>query len=204
MVVRTRQQNTGFTLLEMMVVLVLVSLITVLLMQGFSFVVGLQERIRQQLIQIQDSELREQWFRMVVRSFHRGRSSDDAAFHGDAKQLSGLVLQPLNKVAGMPTTISWKIEQVGTDYFLTYQEEQEVPVTIMRWATATPEFRYMDDKGNLNETWPPTTENTAFTFDPFQRLNTPILPKGVVLLDTSERTPLLWYVSISNNTPPEQ
>lgn len=195
--------NKGFTLLEMMVVLVLVSLITVLLMQGFSFVVGLQERIRQQLVQIQDTELREQWFRAVVRSFHRGRSTDDAQFVGSAEQFSGLVLQPLINDTGMPTKVYWAIERDGSEFILTYQEEQLEPATIMRWSTESPEFRYMDDSGNLTATWPPTAADAALPFGLFESQRGQALPKGIVLFDTNEQTRLFWYVSISSNTLPE-
>ncbi len=196
-------RNRGFTLLEMMVVLVLVSLITVLLMQGFSFVVGLQERIRQQLVQIQDIELREQWFRSVVRSFHRGRNADDAQFTGNSEQFSGLVLQPLINDTGMPTKVYWAIERDGSEFILTYQEDQLEPATIMRWTTESPEFRYMDDSGNLTNTWPPNISDAGLPFGLFESQRSQALPKGVVLFDTNEQARLFWYVSISSNTLPE-
>ena len=196
----SRKSTKGFTLLEMMVVLVLVSLITVLLMQGFGFVVGLQDRIRQQLVQIQDLELREQWFRIVVRSLHRGRTSDQSTFTGDPTQISGLTLQPLSSDTGLPTKVQWILENDGTDSVLTYIEENNEPIALMRWTTEAPEFRYMDSTGTLNETWPPDAADSSLPFGLFQTQSTEVLPKGIVLFDSSEQTRLFWYVSISSNT----
>lgn len=194
------KSSKGFTLLEMMVVLVLVSLITVLLMQGFGFVVGLQERIRQQLVQIQDIELREQWFRVVTRSYHRGRPSDQSAFTGSPTQISGLTLQALHNDVGLPTKVQWAIENQGAVSILTYAEENKAPITIMRWTTEMPEFRFMDSTGELNETWPPEAADSSLPFGLFQTQNSEALPKGIVLFDASEQTHLFWYVSISSNT----
>lgn len=199
----TTHNMKGFTLLEMMVVLVLVSLITVLLMQGFSFVVGLQERIRNQLVLIQELELREQWFRIVVRSHHRGRAVDQAPFIGEPNEMSGLVLQALVGGTGMPTKVTWRLERQGLESVLSYQEAELEPVRIMAWSDEAPEFRFLDASGTLNEYWPPRTEGNSLPFNLNQNPNIAGLPKGVALLDTSGQGKLFWYVSISSNTPPE-
>ncbi|MBT0585048.1 PulJ/GspJ family protein [Alteromonas oceanisediminis] len=200
--VRRNKKNDGFTLLEMMVVLVLVSLITVLLMQGFSFVVSLQERIRQQLVLIQNIELREQWFRLVVRSYHRGRDADNDSFTGESDVFSGLALQPLNGQIGMPTNITWRINNEQKRSILTYQEAQYEPVEVMSWTSEKPEFRYIDADGEVSKSWPPDELNVSAS-DVFQNRSASALPKGVVIIDTNEEYALFWYVSISSNTPPE-
>ncbi|WP_395338811.1 type II secretion system protein J [Ningiella sp. W23] len=192
-------RSHGFTLLEMMVVLVIVSLITVLMMQGFSFVVGLQDRIRNQLVKTQDTELREQWFRLVTRSFQRGRQSDNANFSADAFEMSGLVLQPLNRGTGLPTKVRWRIEQEGDYSILYYDEAEDEPVVIFEWLNAEVEFRYLNSSGELQDEWPVEEEEQ----DIFAELPSPPLPKGIMLIDTSEETDFFWYVSISSNTLPD-
>jgi general secretion pathway protein J len=199
--IKRKNAVRGFTLLEMMVVLVIISLITVLLMQGFSFIAGLQERIRQQLSFTQEIELREQWFRLVVRSYHRGRKADQASFEGRPNEMSGIVLQPLNGDVGVPTQVTWRIEQQGSDSFLYYQEAQNAPVKMMSWAKEIPEFRYIDTNGNLIKDWPSSNNDNIPSFQLNRKTDTTALPRGVALLDTSGEGKLFWYVSISSNTP---
>ncbi|WP_164084631.1 PulJ/GspJ family protein [Alteromonas flava] len=193
----------GFTLLEMMVVLVLVSLITVLMMQGFSFVTGLQERIRKQLVQVQDVELREQWFRVTVRSMHRGRKSDDAQFTGDRNEFSGLTLQPLIQHLGLPTKVTWYLEPQQDKTTLFYSEVDHEPIPIMTWQNARPEFRFLDAQGELQSSWPDDNRGTGLPFDLFENPANTALPQGVAIIDDSSESVLFWYVSISNNTLPE-
>lgn len=194
-------KRAGFTLLEMLVVLILVSLISVLMMQGFSFVVGLHERIRHQLIMLQDIELREQWFRSVVRAMHIGRSSDNAAFKGDAFSFSGLTLQPLDGLLGMPTNIHWRIERTNAVSVLTYQQGDDTPVSVFEWSLTSPEFRYLDAQGQLQSSWPPGA-SSGLPFDLFTNGDQK-LPKGVAIIDANENTDFLWYVAISHSAPAE-
>lgn len=187
----------------MMVVLILVSLITTLMMQGFSFVMGLQERIRAQLVQVKDNELREQWFRLTVRSLHRARPSDNASFTGDNESFSGLTLQPLFEQTGMPTKITWRLVSQNASINLIYEEEGQAAVTIMRWQHETPEFRYMDEQGQLTGSWPPQNHENSLAFSDLFSHKNQALPKGLVLVDSARGSSLFWYVSISSNALPE-
>ncbi|MFC3093082.1 prepilin-type N-terminal cleavage/methylation domain-containing protein [Alteromonas sediminis] len=201
---RTFPKARGFTLLEMMVVLILVSLITTLMMQGFSFVMGLQERIRTQLVQVKDTELREQWFRLTVRALHRGRPNDNASFTGDEQSFSGLTLQPLFAQTGLPSNIEWRLEAEGGRTQLLYAEDEQPAVPIMTWMEEEPVFRYLDDKGQLSDRWPADLSDNGLPFEAFFNQTAPkqALPSGVVLMDASKDTPLFWYVSISSNALP--
>lgn len=194
----TSHRSAGFTLLEMMVVLLLVSLISVLLMQGFSYVIGIQERLRNQLVKIQNTELKEHWFRLVTRSFHYSRNADGADFKGSPTELSGLVLQPLNGMPGVPTKVKWSLQEDGDQTILYYQQAAEPAVPIIQWREVQPEFRYLNTNGDFVSNWPQDEDDASLLFN-FAGPTAQPLPKGVVIMDTSQTSQFFWYVSITSN-----
>lgn len=193
----------GFTLLEMMVVLVIVSLISVLLMQGFGFVVGLQERIRTQLVKVQNIELKEQWFRLVVRSIIREEREGNPSFKGETDRFAGTSIQPLGQQIGTPTSIEWLIKYNGEISILYYVESDSEPIKIMAWRNSEQVFRYLDESGNLYDSWPPDALEGIgkYSTSSVEDESYP-LPEGVFLLDTKAEQKYFWYVSISDNTEP--
>lgn len=190
----------GFTLLEMMVVLVIVSLISVLLMQGFSFVVGLQERIKNQLVNVQNVELKEQWFRLVVRSVVREKREDSFPFEGEKDRFYGISIQPLKQSIGIPTYIEWSIKYDDGNSTLYYIESDSEPVQILVWKDAEHTFKYLDGSGDFYDSWPPSASEGG-RYTPSTNESYP-LPKGIAIIDATAKNKYFWYVSISDNTDP--
>jgi hypothetical protein len=137
---------------------------------------------------------------LVNRSFHRGRTEDNAPFKGKPEEISGLVLQPLYNPTGIPTKIEWRIEVSGDQPILFYTQGNEEPVEIMRFKNFQPEFRYMNNAGELTRFWPPREVEQPLPFDLSTSTTPSVLPQGVVLMDTGEEATFFWYVSVSNNT----
>lgn len=200
---KPKRSEHGFTLLEMMVVLVIVSLISVLLMQGFSFVMGLQERIRIQLVTVQNVELKEQWFRLVTRAIIREDTAQEDRFQGDNTQFSGTTLQPLHNTLGVPTQVQWRIEYDGENTSLFYSEADEEPIKIISWRGREQSFQYLDDQGVFHDEWPPEDALTpaAFSNSSNNAQSLP-LPNGILLADEQGESGYFWYVSISDNSEP--
>ena len=192
-------RNRGFTLLEMMVVLVIVSLISVLLMQGFSFVMGLQERIRAQLTKVENLELKEQWFRVVTRSLIREDNAEEGVFEGDLEHFSGTTLQPLRNDVGLPTKIAWRLVYEGDRTILQYSEGNDDPVTMLVLPNQRQNFKYLATDGEFHDVWPP---DEVAGFSRNRNAESSPLPKGIVMMPESGDADLFWYVSISDNTQP--
>lgn len=195
-------KNQGFTLLEMMVVLVIVSLISVLLMQGFSFVMGLQERIRAQLIKVENLELKEQWFRVVTRSLIREDNVDEGGFEGDLEHFSGTTLQPLRNDVGLPTKIAWRLVYEGDRTILQYSEGNDDPVTMLVLHNQRQNFKYLAPDGVFHDVWPPDDNTGVARFSRNRNGDSSPLPRGVVMIPESGDADVFWYVSISDNTQP--
>ncbi|WP_334021624.1 PulJ/GspJ family protein [Alteromonas sp. S015] len=200
---KPKRAERGFTLLEMMVVLVIVSLISVLLMQGFSFVIGLQERIRVQLVTVQNVELKEQWFRLVTRAIIREDTAPDDRFQGDNNQFSGTTLQPLHNKLGVPTQVQWRIEYDGENTSLFYSEADEEPIRIISWRGREQSFQYLDEEGVFHDEWPPEDSlmPAAFSNASNSSKSSP-LPNGILLSGEQGESGYFWYVSISDNSEP--
>lgn len=200
---KTKHAERGFTLLEMMVVLVIVSLISVLLMQGFSFVTGLQERIRLQLVTVQNVELKEQWFRLVTRAIIREETTPEDRFQGDNNQFSGITLQPLHNKLGIPTQVQWRIEYDGENTSLFYSEADEEQIRIISWRGQEQSFQYLDDEGVFHDEWPPEDALMPAAFSNSSTSSKPSpLPVGILLAGEQGVGGYFWYVSISDNSEP--
>lgn len=183
-------KTRGFTLLEVLVVLVLVGLISTVTMQGFSFVLNLQERLKRQLVDTQYRNLQESWFRDVVRSFREKKvKAGEAVFTGSPHKLEGFSLLSLKGRVGVPIQTQWLLEEYDGGQYLKYSIEGGEPVIVADWLGADVIFQYLDRKGQLHNEWPPS-ELVSY------------LPKGILLSSPSVVKPLFWYVSVSNTEPP--
>lgn len=159
MAMESERRQKGFTLLEMMVVLVLVGLISAMLMQGFVYVAGIYSSVerRQQLWQQQ--MLQRAWLRESVRSLTNGVDGTLAQpyfFQGDEQGFSGLALQGLSYAGGVgrPVRVQWLLELDGEQdvLFLRYRElklgqtsvNQEVDpwYEVGRWQHGRAQFSY--------------------------------------------------------------
>ena len=195
-------RNQGFTLLEMMVVLVIVSLISVLLMQGCSFATGLQERIRAQLVKVENLELKEQWFRVVTRSLIREDNMEDGVFEGDLEHFSGTTLQPLRNGVGLPTKIAWRLVYEGDRTLLQYSEGNDDPVTMLVLPNQRQSFKYLATDGVFHDVWPPEDDASVPGFSRRRNSNSSPLPRGIVMMPENSDSDMFWYVSISDKTQP--
>jgi general secretion pathway protein J len=182
--------TAGFTLLEMLVVLVLVSLITTLLMQGLSQVLVLRSRVFAQLDGQRVTALQQHWFVSVNAALAPDQPEGEHVFAGQTGRLHGLSLMPLNGVAGMPTPVTWELEQVDNETVLRYQEGESEPWEVAHWLGDTEGFRYLDDEGTWHAQWPPGLQTTAQ------------LPAAIQLYVAGVRGPHVWVASVRGRREP--
>ncbi len=160
----------GFTLLEMLVVLVLVALISTLLLEGISHVLLLRER----LLGVRSSVAGLLPDYPTAQSNLLFQARSPQVFEGQSDALSGLTLAALDANGGVPTRFSWRLLRANQEYW-----------AVMGWPGEQGEFRYQDKAGKWHEQWPP-----ALGLEP------PQLPSAVLLTGLRQQQAFTWLVPI--------
>lgn len=196
------RQSTGFTLLEMLVVVLLVSLLASLLMQGFVYMSGTYHAVERRQARAQQQELLEGWLRDSVHGIVNGVDGEfgkDALFSGDASSFSGVSLSPLAGLhQGFPTKISWSIEREGNQIFLRYGE---APLTggvmnwhiIKAWPSTVSASWFYQHEGEWLESFPRQTSV-------FKRDEKNVLPRAIGLRVDTVPLPIELIVSVRANS----
>lgn len=174
----------GFTLLEMLVVLVLVSVTSTLIFQGFSYVLHLRTHFLTALDDFQGGMLQAHWFHSSTAGLVTDYREGEHIFKGDAQSFSGLTLSALDNIPGVPTPFGWQIEQIGEISLLRYDNGQGEYWEIHRWL-GEGYFRYVDNEGESHPQWPP-----SFGLEP------PQLPAIIIFNGKRRQTPLTWVVKL--------
>lgn len=181
------RHSNGFTLLEMLVVLVIVGLISILLLQGFTHVLQLRSGFLAELEDSQQGALQEYWFRSataaIVTDYHEGKH----IFNGEDRQFSGLTLAALDKMTGIPTAFAWQLQYADGVTTLLYQNSQGEKWEIAHWIGDFGHFRYMAIDGQWHGQWPPT-----FGLEP------PQIPRAILLLGQRRQTPFSWIIKLTD------
>ena len=196
----------GFTLLEMMVVLVLVGMISAMLMQGFIYVAGIFSSVERRQQHWQQQMLQRTWLQESVRSLTNGVEGSLAQpyfFNGDEQGFTGLALHGLSYAGGVgrPLRVQWQLEHDDEHGLrLLYREiklHQSVAnaddnpwYTVARWPRAQGEFRYFSQSG-----WYP-----RFSGRPLPDQANPVLPDMILLnIDAGPRSMEIWVATAASS-----
>jgi len=187
------RSSRGFTLLEVLVVLVLVSLIMTVLMQGVLYTLRLRAQFLAQQQGLQQEWLPESWFRNSSAALAPAATDSPAVFRGDREGFHGLSLIPLLSAPGVPVQIEWRLTLSDGQRLLQYrQEDREEVIAVSAWPEAAQAgLEYLDGQGNWNERWPPPTA-TATGSQPL-----PQLPTALRLEIRTKERRWLWQVPIA-------
>ncbi len=162
----------GFTLVEMLVVLVLTSLAAGLLMEASTHVLGLQQRLNGQLERLRGPALSADWLRQVVQGLQPDYHDGAHRFTGTARGFAGLTTNALSGAYGglEPFAVVLRHDAATDTTTLRYAPgagpgavaarladalPQEGAVTLMRWPGNAQRLRYWDERGAAHEDWPP-------------------------------------------------
>lgn len=198
----------GFTLLEMLVVILLVSLLASLMMQGFIYMSGTYQTVERRQLRAQQQELFEGWLRDSIHGVVNGVDGNwgkDNLFSGDAASFSGISLGSLaGQPPGRPIRIVWSLEKKNAQTLLRYGE---APLTggVMTWytlkewpSTVSASWQYLYD-GEWLSSFP--TQTSIFARD-----KKAVLPRAIGLYVNSVPVPIELIVSVRSNpkayTPP--
>lgn len=182
----------GFTLLEMLVVLLITSLISMLLMQGLGLVLHLRSQFINQIDDLQIGAVQEYWFRSSSGALFPG--DDKSIFNGETEEFYGLTLAAINADIGQPLLFKWEIireSEINKLYYypsLSTNKPNE-PVErwlIMHWTGIKGGFQYMDAEGNWHNSW----QKQEFSQQRSQ------LPQAILFTAQRRQYPIQWLVKV--------
>ncbi|GAB1408571.1 type II secretion system protein [Thermomonas brevis] len=149
---RMRARPAGFTLMEMLVTLMLVSFASMLMFQMLGSYRVAKERAMAQSGAVDRQALFAAWFRDSVQGLH---ASERIAFKGEAMQWSGPSLNAAYLTTGVPVEAGWSLaRESARTWELRYLEDGEVRWTLQLAYTGRARFVYLDEKGEPSPEWP--------------------------------------------------
>lgn len=149
-------RHQGFTLVEILVVLVIVSLVSGILFQAMGQVAHLQKKFGVELVHAQQGEMLSNWFQQSIEGLLPDYPDGKNKFSGAERRLSGLTTSPLASENGVPSPLVWELAfdaDTGETRLLYGADKGAVPV--ISWPGNKGKFTYLDSKGELHESWPP-------------------------------------------------
>ena len=145
----TQASARGLTIVEMLVVLVLVSLLGTLVIQGTGFFLGQFATVKRVHREASLAGHQDHWFASTVEAILPSRL-ETRRFVGDGTFFEGVTLQPLTAPAGRPLRVRWSIE-AGR---VLYAEQGTQPWTILGEHEGALSFQYADSSRQWFERWP--------------------------------------------------
>jgi general secretion pathway protein J len=143
------------TLLELLVVLMLVSMLATILIQGVGFFLDKYEAVQRVQNRIAGQVVRRHWFVNTVKGlipYH----GENRAFVGEASTFTGVSMQALASEPGRPASVSWQLDSLNNRTVLRYSENNRLSWEITALDYSEMQFLYADTQQNWFENWPQT------------------------------------------------
>lgn len=191
--------RTGFTLLEMLVVLVMVSLFALLLFHSLQFLNHARQSAARHSLDQRITVLQENWLRNVIGGLVVEPYPLPPQFWGDPTGFQGQTLQALTQPTGMPTLVELRLQTRSDGVRLLYAESHwqgRPPWVLAYWPNArSAAFSYLDARGANYNNWPLPAPPNSF-------LPPPELPSRVLLRVAQADAPWAWVIEIwARQTP---
>ena len=151
-------QTRGFTLVEILVVLVITGFIVSILMQSLQQVFRLQTHFGSEIFNTQNGAMYADWFRQSINGLMPDDARGKQKFRGERRQMSGLTLSPLDREAGTLSAFIWRLEfdAVSGQTGLYYGAMDDATAQqILAWQNNSGRFVYIDANNEAHDTWPP-------------------------------------------------
>lgn len=197
--------NAGFTLLETIVTLVVVSMIVVVLMQALQQALGLRTRLLRHEREVRTAVLQEQWFRDSVASAVADLPDALGVMDGSADSVSLVTAAPLSGPG--VAKVHWSLRPVRGGVSLEYDEAGAAPITVLPGPLRVAAFDYLDADGEWLREWKvPEVAAAAASANEMVPMEVPDqMPRMVRLQATTDAgDTLLWLVPIKAKPRPPQ
>lgn len=142
----------GFTLMETLVVLVLVSLTVLVLFQMLGSYRIARERVAVSAGGIDRRALVEAWFTDSVRGL---QALERRPLEGVEDGFAGITLNPVLAPPGSPTPVEWRLVREGGERLLVYSEDGAERWRLPLRAESDAGFVYFSRDGREARRWPP-------------------------------------------------
>ncbi|PWU29992.1 type II secretion system protein [Pseudomonas sp. RW407] len=154
------QRQQGFTLLELIVVLLLATMVTTLLMQGMDYVSRANDSFLRQGESRQLRVLAFGWFGDSVSQLAAPAKGEAAArFRGDALSFEGVTLASAERIEGVPVPFAFRLERLGEQgrerTGLIYVRRLQASRWPLLELQGGAHFLYRDESGGWHDNWPP-------------------------------------------------
>lgn len=178
-----RHPQSGFTLLELLVVLVLVAFITTMLIQGMGYLAKVNDGFVRHGHQRQARELAFGWFDDALSQLAAPAPGDvSAGFRGDALSFEGVTLASVDRREGIPIPFAFRLEPGDGGIRLIYVRRVEAHRWPLILLAGESHFEYLDAAGQWHQDWPPTPAQVD------------LLPTAVALAENDGRSFLMATV----------
>ena len=193
--VRPIRRTRGFTLLEALVTLVIVSLIVTVLMQALSQALGVRMRV---LVMQRDTRLdaiQGAWFRESVQGMASDVKTGLGAPEGKADEIRFATFSALGG-AGL-AKVTWRIDPVPGGYALRYEDEKVGTLDILPGPLKRAEFDFSGEGGQWERTWEPPAHDLSLP--PVESVAPPIvaLPRLVRFRAEGRRGTIEWVAPVT-------
>jgi prepilin-type N-terminal cleavage/methylation domain-containing protein len=149
-------RQRGFTLIEILVVLIMTGMISGILFQAIERAYRLQERFGSELFSAQQGQMATDWYRQTIQGLRPDYPDGNSLFKGTETEFSGLTDISLGQNQGLPSPITWQIRknpQSGQTELLYLEGQQQT--TILAWPRNEAHFVYLDAQMEPHDLWPP-------------------------------------------------
>jgi prepilin-type N-terminal cleavage/methylation domain-containing protein len=154
-----RPAASGFTLIEILVVLVIVSMIAAILFSSYQRILDIRIRLAAFLDGTDAPTLVAGWFRGSVEGLLPDQKDGADVFAGTPRRLIGLSVAPIDGTPGVPTRIAWEVvfDPASGRTALTYRDGTAAPLTVASWPGDRGGLRYCGPRLACTDSWPPPT-----------------------------------------------
>jgi prepilin-type N-terminal cleavage/methylation domain-containing protein len=178
----TQKPQEGFTLIEMLVVLVLTALVVGVVFEGLSRVADLRVRLVRHLDGALDEAIAGSWFRGSVAALTPDLDKAPDAFRGSSTEMSGLTMKPIDLAPGAGTPFAWRLQpDAGGITRLSYRGADGAWREIAAWIGAGARFLYAGPDGEWRSDWPPPFSGASVPLGQVVMRERPQLPRFIRL-----------------------
>lgn len=184
------RHSLGFTLLEALVTLVIVSLMVALLMQALSQVLNLRERVLRHQMEARVAALQERWFRDSVQAVIVDLPDALGEMQGTAESMRFVTANPLaSEGLGL---VRWDVvpSGAGQGLALVYTDLAGRRMRAIEGPLRSARFDYRAEGGEWQSEWRPEAGQGQ------------VLPRLVRLQATGSRGSFTWIVALSVEPAP--
>jgi prepilin-type N-terminal cleavage/methylation domain-containing protein len=177
----SRRPARGFTLLEALVTLVIVSLLVAALMQALTQTLAMRSALIRHQRATREAALQEMWFRDTLAGAVADLDDAYGPLRGEARAVTVPTLSPLS--AHGLARVEWRLEPVDGGDALVYRDPRAGELTVLRGPLRDATFRYLMPDASWLTAWTPEPGDDA-------------LPLAVRLTASGEQGDIHWTVPI--------